>query len=162
MLPVKPDKFQRVTVVQQQVPQRLGAGKREDWIDHPEYSSLKYRMDHYEEMEKRVEQVISSKPTQEWLYRFKENQVAAGPINTIEEMFDDPQFQALDMITSITHTTAGPIDVIRPPFTLSETPAEVSLAPPALGEHTTGVLSAAGFSEDEIESLIQKGIVEAL
>ncbi len=135
---------------------------REDWIEHPEYSSVKYRMDHYEEMENHVEQVLSSKTTQEWLHRFKENQVAAGPINTLEEMFDDLQFQALDMIKSISHTTAGRIDVLRPPFTLSETPAEVTLAPPALGEHTAEVLAEAGFTDDEIEALRQKGIVEML
>lgn len=135
---------------------------REDWIDHPDYSDINYRMKHYEEMEERVTSITRLRTTAEWLERFEAEQVAAGPINTVEELFEDPQFKALNMVESIRHTTAGMVDVLRPPFTFSKTPAEVRQAPPAYGEHTEEILAEAGFSQEDIARLDETGVIQRL
>lgn len=134
----------------------------EDWIDHPEFSDAVYRVTNYEKMEALVEGVTKNKPTEDWLTIFEKHQVAVGRINTVEEMFSDPQFRALQMVERITHTTAAEIDILRPPFQLSLTPSSVRLPPPALGEHTMEILADAGFSNSDISQLEKDGVIEIL
>jgi crotonobetainyl-CoA:carnitine CoA-transferase CaiB-like acyl-CoA transferase len=130
-----------------------------EWIDKPNLSNVAYRVQHYDEMEALVEAVTTTKTTAEWLKIFEKYQVAAGPINSVEEMFEDPQIRALDMIRTMTHTKAGEVKIQDLPWQMSETHAGVRLPPPALGEHTTQILSENGFSDQEISKLMAGGIV---
>ena len=79
----------------------------------------------------------------------------------MEELFEDPQFKALDLVESLNHFKAGRIDVLKPPWHLSETPEGASLPPPALGEHTIRVLEENGYTVEEIQSLLAEGVVES-
>jgi crotonobetainyl-CoA:carnitine CoA-transferase CaiB-like acyl-CoA transferase len=53
----------------------------------------------------------------------------------------------------------GEVGQIAPPFTFSETPAEIKRPPPDLGEHTRAVLSELGLDADEVNALKARGIV---
>jgi crotonobetainyl-CoA:carnitine CoA-transferase CaiB-like acyl-CoA transferase len=130
-----------------------------EWIKDEKLSDAKYRVDHYDEMERLIEEVTTTKSTKEWVKIFGEYQVAAGPVNTIEEMFGDPQVKALEIIKSMHHRIAGNIKLVSPPWKLSGSPGGIKLPPPTLGEHTTEVLKGSGFSPEEIESLKKRGIV---
>ena len=132
---------------------------RPDWIDHPEYSDVVYRVQHYDEMEAMVEEVTITKKTADWLEIFEKNQVAAGPINTVEAMFEDPQIKALDMLRTLNHTKAGQVKIQDVPWQMSETETGVRMPPPALGEHSSAILDEFGFSPEEIEALKAKGVV---
>lgn len=133
-------------------------GKAE-WIDEPNLSSVVYRVQHYDEMEALVEETTTTKTTAEWLEIFEKHQVAAGSINSVEEMFEDPQIKALDMLRTMTHTKAGEVKIQDLPWQMTETHSGVRLPPPALGEHTTQILSENGFSTQEISKLMADGIV---
>ncbi len=130
-----------------------------EWTENPNLSQVTYRVEHYDEMEAMVEEITTSKTTSEWLARFELFEVAAGPINTVEEFFEDPQFKALNMITSINHSKAGKINVLNPPWHFSETPGGVRLPPPALGEHTKQILEENGFTPEEIGTLFSEEII---
>lgn len=130
-----------------------------EWIKDEKLSDGKYRVDHYDEMERLIEEVTTTKSTKEWVKIFGEHQVAAGPVNTIEGMFDDPQVKALEIIESMHHKIAGNIKLVSPPWKLSASPGGIKLPPPTLGEHTTQVLTESGFSLEEIESLKKKGVL---
>ena len=143
-------------------PRFCRALEREEWIDHPQYSDVKWRVEHYEQMERMVEDVMSSRTTAQWREALEAAQVACGAINRPEDMFEDPQFKALDMVESMLHTVAGQIKILKPPFSLSATPVKVRLPPPALGEHTRQVLREAGLTREQIERLVSEGIVQPL
>lgn len=130
-----------------------------EWITDENLSKNLYRVEHRYEVEKMIEEVTTTKTTEEWIEIFEEHQVPVGPINTIEEMFEDPQVKSLDMVVTINHSKAGKIKLLSPPWKLSETPGGVKLPPPVLGEHTTQVLKEKGFSLEEIESLKRKGVI---
>lgn len=130
-----------------------------EWNTDENLSKNLYRVEHRYEVEKMIEEVTTTKTTEEWIEIFEEHQVPVGPINTIEEMFEDPQVKSLDMVVTINHSKAGKIKLLSPPWKLSETPGGVKLPPPVLGEHTTQVLKEKGFSLEEIESLKRKGVI---
>lgn len=129
-----------------------------EWIDHPKYSDVRYRVENYDEMESMVEAVTAAKTTAAWIRIFEKHQVACSRINTVEDMFSDPQFNALDMIRHIQHSTAGDIRILGPPVQFSKSQAGVHLPPPALGEHTTEVLQRFGFSDRQIETFKKGGV----
>jgi crotonobetainyl-CoA:carnitine CoA-transferase CaiB-like acyl-CoA transferase len=136
-------------------------GKAE-WVDHPDFRDVVYRVQHYDAMEAMVEEVTITKTTAEWLEIFEQYQVAAAPINKVEQFFEDPQFEALNLLTGMNHCKAGRVQIQTPPWQMSETPCDVKLPPPALGEHSVEILRENGFSDSEIESLLNAEVIEVI
>jgi len=66
--------------------------------------------------------------------------VPSGPINTIDEVFADPQVVALGMRTNLPHRTRGSVAVVGNPVRLSATPPRVETAAPDLGAHNDAFL----------------------
>jgi crotonobetainyl-CoA:carnitine CoA-transferase CaiB-like acyl-CoA transferase len=132
-----------------------------EWIDHPQYGDVVYRVKHYDKMESLVEQVTAGKSTADWLEIFERHQVAAAPINKVEDFFEDPQFSVLNLLKPLNHSKAGTVQIQTPPWQMSETACDVKLPPPALGEHSIQILQENGFDDAEIEILLKQGLIEA-
>lgn len=156
------DSYISVVAVQDHWGRFCNALDKPEWINHPDFSNLAFRVKNYDKMESLVEEITSARTTGEWLEIFEENQVAAGPINTVEEFFKDPQFKALDMLVSLDHSKAGRIQTLSPPWHMSETPGGVRLPPPALGEHSTQILTENGFSLEEIRTMKKEGLIDGI
>lgn len=75
-----------------------------------------------------------------WLAELPANNVPACPINTIAQVFDDPQIVARDMRLELDHPTAGKVPGIANPLKFSKTPLEYKKGPPVLGEDNETVL----------------------
>jgi crotonobetainyl-CoA:carnitine CoA-transferase CaiB-like acyl-CoA transferase len=116
-------------------------------------------VEHYEEMTELVESVTTTRTTAAWLKVLQEHQVAAGPINTVEDAFQDPGVKATGMVKTIKHPKAGDIELLDKPWHLSTSSGGLRLPPPALGQHTDEVLLAHGFSGSEIAQLKQHEVV---
>ena len=86
-------------------------------------------------------------------------EVPVGPIYSLDQVFEDPQTQHLNLRRTIEHPKAGSISVTGFPWQLSETPAEVRLPPPLLGEHTDAVLAELGYDDASIAKLHEDGAV---
>jgi formyl-CoA transferase len=114
---------------------------RPDLADDPRFRTNADRIAHRDELVAEVQRLIEQRPAGEWLTLLNDNGIPAGPINTVTQAFADPQVQALGIVRTLPHPTAGEVKVVGPPFHLSETPAETRTAPPLLGEHTEQVLS---------------------
>jgi crotonobetainyl-CoA:carnitine CoA-transferase CaiB-like acyl-CoA transferase len=78
--------------------------------------------------------------------KFEEVGVPAGPINTLREVFDDPQVKARGMRVDLPHADAkgGMIPGVRTPITINGRRAAADRAPPKVGEHTQEILSEIG------------------
>jgi glutaryl-CoA transferase len=107
--------------------------------------------------------VLQQHPTGWWIDRLEALKVGCGPINTLKEVFADPQVQARGVVVEMAHSAlegGGTVKTIANPVRLSETPADYRLAPPSLGEHTDGVLrDRLGLGHAEIAELRAKGII---
>jgi crotonobetainyl-CoA:carnitine CoA-transferase CaiB-like acyl-CoA transferase len=122
---------------------------REDFIQHQ-----------WEEGEKRDEMfaffraAFREKTLAEWRARLGDAEICFGPVNTVEEMFADPQVRHRGMVQEM-----GGATLLGPPIKLSATPASVRTPPPTFGADTDSVLAALGFDAAEVARLRESGVV---
>jgi crotonobetainyl-CoA:carnitine CoA-transferase CaiB-like acyl-CoA transferase len=104
--------------------------------------------------------LVKSRPSSFWLDSLEVEGVPCGPINTLAQVFDDPQVQARGMRVEMPHPTAGTVPLVGSPMRFSETPVEYRRHPPLLGEHSAEVLADwLGLGEAEIEDLRASGAI---
>ncbi len=109
--------------------------------DDERYATNKARVAHKLD----VRQIVSTE-TLKWMKRdlltaCESNAVPAGPINSIEEMFADPQVQARGLRIDLEAADGTVIPGVRTPIVLSETPLRYNRPSPRLGEHQAEVLA---------------------
>jgi crotonobetainyl-CoA:carnitine CoA-transferase CaiB-like acyl-CoA transferase len=78
----------------------------------------------------------------EWLRLLEEAGVPAGPINSVAEVFDEPQILAREMKITMSHPSNPALELVGNPIKLSRTPVSYRRPPPTLGQHTEDVLAA--------------------
>ena len=107
-----------------------------------------------------METITATRTSQQWIESLQKVAGPCGPINTIEEVFDDAQIQHRNMKIEIDHPLSGKVAGVANPIKFSETLIEYKKAPPLLGEDTTKVLQdVLGKSESEIQALRENKIV---
>ena len=93
------------------------------------------------------------------LARLERANVPAGPINTVAEVFDDPQVVHRAMRVDLAHGSGAVLPSVRTPITMSETPLATNRAAPLLGEHTAEILAELGHDAADIDRLVSEGVV---
>ncbi|SFB16282.1 Crotonobetainyl-CoA:carnitine CoA-transferase CaiB [Lentibacillus halodurans] len=124
-------------------------------LDKPEYASDERfqtnpdRVANREALIPLLQKVFSTKPTAYWQEKCQENSIPCGPIQTIDEVANDPQLSERNMFINAEHPTAGGIQMIGSPLKLSRTPANVNRHPPDAGEHTETILEQLGLTKSK-------------
>ena len=86
--------------------------------------------------------------------------VPAGVVQSMEDMFADPQVKHRDFFVLLNHSGIGPHHYDGLTFRLSKTPGELRMPAPCLGEHNDYVYKEIlGLSDDEIADLIVEGVI---
>ena len=96
--------------------------------------------------------------TADWLQRLGEADIPCGPMNTPEDLFDDPHLQAVGMFPQTEHPTEGPMRHIKPPVKFSKTPGGLKRHADPLGASSISVLSELGYTPEQIADLEKSGV----
>lgn len=134
---------------------------REEWIDDSRFATNAARNDNTEVLVPLLEEIIKQKKASEWIKLLEEQGIPCGPINSIEEVMQDPQVLARNMIVEVEDDAAGPIKIAGNPIKMSSLPEENKRKPvPKLGEHNAQVLSKyLGLDEEKLAQLKKKGVI---
>ena len=127
-----------------------------EWADAPEFKTDGLRIRHRSDLAARIESITATQPRSHWLALFDASNIPCGPINDYEQVFQDPQVLAREMVVDVVHPTLGAIKALGSPIKMSATPPDVRRRAPLLGEHTREILSETGYADGEIEKLVKK------
>jgi formyl-CoA transferase len=131
----------------------------EHFESDPRFSSAAARSENRKEINEIISRTTRQKSSRQWIEILNAAGVPSGPINRMDEVFQDRQVQHLGMAAPVPHATLGDVHVINQPVKLSRTPSRMVKPTPEKGEHTDEVLKEYGFSEKDIEELRRGGIV---
>jgi formyl-CoA transferase len=106
----------------------------------PKFSTNGERVNNRAEITLLLGDIFIQKTTKEWVQLLDDAGVANGPINTIAEVFEEPQVKARGMQIELPHATAGKVTLVGSPMKFSATPIQYETPPPALGQHTQEIL----------------------
>ena len=136
------------------------AMEREDLIDDPRFLSNTSRVAKAEALDAIVADWFRTQETAEAIQVLEAADVVAGPMLTIDQILEHPQFVARKTVTTVEDAELGPIRMqnIVPRF--SRTPGTVRFAGPRKGEHTDDILAGElGMDDDRISKLREDGVV---
>ena len=132
-----------------------------EFLADPRFTSNALRVRNRGELIPKIEAVTRTRTSAAWMVALEAAGVPCAPVNTVDQVFADPQVQAREMQIRMEHPLAGgDVSVVGSPIKLSETPISYRRAPPTLGQHTDEVLrELLGMSEREYGKLRDQGIV---
>jgi crotonobetainyl-CoA:carnitine CoA-transferase CaiB-like acyl-CoA transferase len=107
----------------------------------------------------KMAEIAIKRTTAEWEELLLRIDVPHAAFAKITEIAEQPHLKAVGMIATLDHPSEGRIRQARPSARFSETPAEIRHMPPRLGEHSRAVLREAGFTDEDVASMIEKKVV---
>jgi crotonobetainyl-CoA:carnitine CoA-transferase CaiB-like acyl-CoA transferase len=124
-----------------------------------EYDEGNRAYDERDDVYRIVQERLIERPAADWLEILATKDVWAAPVQTFDDLVDDPQVEHNRLLATVRHPSGGDLRVVGVPMRFSETPGEIRSGPPAVGAHTDEVLSEAGFSDAEIRALRDDGLM---
>ncbi|GAA0238268.1 CaiB/BaiF CoA transferase family protein [Haladaptatus pallidirubidus] len=140
-------------------PKFCAAIDRNDLVDDDRFRDNASRVENREELDTLLEAEIEAYTTEYVLELMDDHGVPASEVKDMEDVFDNPQVAARGMHQSVSHPTAGDVEMAGSPMHLSKTPASVRSHPPLLGEHTEEILSEYGYTAADIDRLDERNVI---
>jgi formyl-CoA transferase len=132
---------------------------RPELAKDPRYATNSQRLVNRKEIIPIVAEIMRTKTRAEWMAALEKAGIACGPINSLDQVFEEPQIKARGMKVTLPHHLAGKVDVVGSPMNFSDSKIEYKLPPPTVGQHTDEVLKSIGYDAAKIKALREKKIV---
>ncbi len=149
----------------------IGAGDQIRWervaralgltelIEEPEFRTGNDRSRHRDALKARLGAVLVTRTMAHWVEVLNAEGVPCGPIYSVDQVFSDPQVRHQGIATKVMHHALGEIELVGQPVHMSRTPWAMRTAAPEAGEHTGAILAQIGYTEPEIASMRERGVV---
>ena len=132
---------------------------KSEWAEDPRFNNRKARMENYDGLVEELTPIFRNGRRDDWLRRLTEKDVPAAPINTLDEVFADPQVREYGFPVEVEHLKMGKMKLIGNAVDMSRTPPSIDRPPPVLGEDTDEILTALGYDREAIADLRGKGAI---
>ncbi|MDY7801044.1 CaiB/BaiF CoA transferase family protein [Burkholderia stagnalis] len=133
------------------------AGCRAELADDERFATNPARVRHRETLVPIIAEMVKTRGKQAWIDALEAAGVPCGPINDLDEVFENEQVVARGMQVELPHPCGANVKLVRNPIRMSRTPPEARSAPPLLGEQTDDVLrELLGYDDARIAALKAK------
>ncbi|KVQ03512.1 CoA-transferase [Burkholderia ubonensis] len=133
------------------------AGGRAELADDERFATNPARVRHRDTLVPILADMVRTLDKNAWIAALEAAGVPCGPINDLEEVFDDEQVVARGMQVELPHPCGANVKLVRNPIRMSATPPDARSAPPLLGAHTDAVLrELLGYDDERIAALKAK------
>lgn len=118
---------------------------RPDLATNPDYSTNSARLRNRKALIAELEQIMRTRTRDDWIESLQKVGVPSGPINNIQQVFEEPQVKAREIWRELPHPLGGTAPSTASPIRYSDTPIQYRMAPPLLGQHTDEILEELGL-----------------
>ena len=125
----------------------------EELIENPAYASAAGRSTNRAALNAELAAITRRRPGAHWIELLNRAGVPCGPINTIDQVFADPQVRHLGLAQPVHSHERGDTELVGQPILMSRTPSRIRTPPPLMGEHTEEILAELGYDRARIEAL---------
>ena len=134
--------------------------ERPDLAKEPRYATVASRVEHRAALVPTLNEVLGTRPAEDWLKRLEAAGVPAGRIRTVPEVCESEHLKARGMVVALPHAKAGSVKMMGVPMRLHGTPGRATSAPPVLGGDTESVLMRVlGLRRTAVARLRAAGVV---
>lgn len=143
----------------------LGALEDKFWstfcrmVGKQELISLQYDRKKQQDVIAEVQNIFKQKTRDEWVEFFRGAEVCFAPVLEIDEVFEDPQVKARELLMEAEQPGIGLVRQLANPLKFAEMKPYIKSPAPSLGEHTEEILVSLGLASEAIERLKAKGVV---
>lgn len=130
---------------------------QEEWLSDERFADNASRMAHKQLINGEVNKVMKQRTNEAWMERLKQHEVLHAPVRDYEGLIHHPQSSHLNMFQSLMQPGVGPLPYAGLPAAPHRRPVTSA---PVIGEHSTAILSEAGWDAGDISRLIASGIVK--
>jgi len=131
-----------------------------DLAEDPRFKTNPLRVKNRKECIGILAPILKTRPRDEWVNLLNNESIPCAPINTMDEVFSNPQVLHRKMLEEVEHPTAGRIKLVGIPVKYSDAKAAIRRPPPLLGQHTREILSEVlGYEDARIEKLKAEGVI---
>ncbi|WP_159912480.1 CaiB/BaiF CoA-transferase family protein [Pantoea sp. 18069] len=133
----------------------------EEWLSDARFADRHGRLKHRAELKALIEDVLAGQSADAWWKLLNDAGVPAGPVYTVPQALDHPQIAGRGMVGTFKDVpgVGRDIRVVRTGFKLNGEAPTVASPPPQLGEHTASIMAELGYTEAEIQNLVQEKVV---
>ncbi len=133
---------------------------RPDLAEDPRFKTNPLRVRNRKECIGILAPILKTRTRDEWVELLNRESIPCAPINTMDEVFSNPQVLHRKMLEVVDHPTAGKIKMVGIPVKYSDAETAIRRPPPLLGQHTAEILSEVlGYDAVRIEKLKADGVV---
>ncbi|WP_431283581.1 CaiB/BaiF CoA transferase family protein [Humitalea sp. 24SJ18S-53] len=131
-----------------------------DWKTRAGWDTRDGRSDDRVAINAAIAAITTTKPSLHWIEVLDTAGIPCGHINTIDQVFADPQVQHLALAKGVAHPRLGDQQLVRTPINMSGTPWGIRSATPDSNQHTDAVLAELGMTADDIAGLRAARVVQ--
>ncbi len=133
--------------------------EKPELFNDDKFNTNSQRLANRQELNNILESVFKTKNVNEWIKIFEAVEVPVGPINNLEQVFNDPQVLHRDMLVEIEYPS-GTVKMPGIPVKFSDTKPSIRFAPPLHGEHTEEIIcSILKYSKEEFKDLKNNKVI---
>ncbi len=133
------------------------AGGRPELADDERFATNPSRVRHRDTLVPILAEMVKARGKADWIGALEAAGVPCGPINDLDEVFDNEQVVARGMQVALPHPCGADVKLVRNPIRMSATPPDARTAPPLLGAQTEEVLrDMLGYDDEQIAALKAK------
>jgi crotonobetainyl-CoA:carnitine CoA-transferase CaiB-like acyl-CoA transferase len=127
--------------------------EKPEWKANEKWKTQAGRREDRAQVHANIAEATRTRPSAHWIESLNKAGIPAGPINTVDKVFEDPQVKHLRIALPMKSPRLGDTHVVAPPVNMSGVTKVVRRPTPEAGEHTDEVLRWIGYSDAEIAEL---------
>ncbi len=127
---------------------------RDDLAADPRFATINDRIVHVDALYESLDATAQQRTTAEWLEVCDQYSIPAAPVNDLEDIAEDPHFDAVGLLSIAEHPSEGSYRVIKDAVDFRSGNGGLQRHAPRIGQHTTEVLEELGYDKGAIERII--------